>query len=210
MIWEHFFAEVLPNPRARRHNEEMVAQPNDDLPSPHSLSAAGEDFGLIYEELKSLANYFLQRERSGHTLQPTALVHEAFVRLSGRNKGASILQDRSRFLPLAARVMRHILVDYARSKGAKKRGGEMVRVTLQDFGEISLDSDDYVVALDEALTRLAGLDPRQAKVVELRFFAGLSIEETAKVLDLGTATVERDWAFSKAWLQREVERIGDV
>ena len=170
----------------------------------------GEDFGLIYIELKSLANYFLKRERSGHTLQPTALVHEAFVRLSGRSSGGGLMQDRSHFLAIAARVMRHILVDYARTRGALKRGGDMVRVTLRDFGEISLDSEDYVVALDEALIRLAQLDARQAKVVELRFFAGLSIEETASVLDLGTATVERDWAFSKAWLQREIERIGDA
>ncbi|MFK5956784.1 MAG: ECF-type sigma factor [Planctomycetota bacterium] len=190
----------------------MDDPPADGPKVPHqkSLPDAGEDFGLIYEELKSLANYFLQRERTGHTLQPTALVHEAFVRLSARSSGGSVLQNRSHFLAIAARVMRHILVDYSRSRGAMKRGGEMVRVTLRDFGEMSLGADDYVVALDEALSRLAELDPRQAKVVELRFFAGLSIEETAKVLDLGTATVERDWAFSKAWLQREVERIGDV
>jgi len=181
----------------------------DDL-SQQSLPDSGENFALVYEELKALAHYFLQRERSGHTLQPTALVHEAFVRLSGRTAGNSMLQNRSHFLAISARVMRHILVDYARSRGTQKRGGEMVRVTLIDFGEISLDSEDYVVALDTALTRLAQMDERQAKIVELRFFAGLSIQETANVLDLSTATVERDWAFSKAWLHREVERIGDA
>ncbi len=173
------------------------------------LRPQGEDFLLVYEELKSLAGYFLKRERSGHTLQPTALVHEAFLRLSDRPASPSVLQDRGHFLGLAARVMRHILVDYARSRKTQKRGGKYLRVTLIDFGEIAIDAEDYLVALDEALSRLASLDPRQAKVVELRFFAGLSIQETAEVMDLSTATVERDWAFSKAWLHREVKRLGD-
>lgn len=189
----------------------MVETPPDAslLPDQDPARAEGEDFVLVYEELKTLAGYFLQRERRGHTLQPTALVHEAFLRLSDRSSKPSLLQNRSHFLGLAARVMRHILVDYARSRGSRKRGGHMARVTLGDFGEVSLDSEDYLVALDQALTRLARFDARQAKVVELRFFAGLSIQETADVLDLGTATVERDWAFSKAWLHREVERLGD-
>ena len=184
--------------------------PTDDQPQDEdSLRPQGEDFLLVYEELKSLAGYFLKRERSGHTLQPTALVHEAFLRLSDRKSLPSVLQDKGHFLGLSARVMRHILVDYARSRKTQKRGGGYLRVTLIDFGEITLDTEDYLVALDVALSRLAELDPRQAKVVELRFFAGLSIQETAEVLDLSTATVERDWAFSKAWLHREVKRLGD-
>lgn len=190
----------------------MARNPTDpDTPRvpPSFFEEEGQDFVLVYEELKNLAGFFLRRERSGHTLQPTALVHEAFLRLSDREEADSLLQDRSRFLGLSSRVMRHILVDYARRRGAKKRGGDKVHVALNDFGEVPLESEDYLVALDEALTRLTRIDERQAKVVELRFFAGLSIQETAEVLGLSTATVERDWAFSKAWLHREVQRIGD-
>lgn len=193
----------------------MAPKPTDpDQPTPalplDAVPAAGDqDFVLVYEELKTLAGFFLRRERSSHTLQPTALVHEAFLRLSDNSAASSLLQDRGRFLSLASQIMRHILVDYARRRGAKKRGGDQVHVALNDFGEVPLENEDYLVALDEALTRLARIDTRQAKVVELRFFAGLSIQEAAEVLQLSTATVERDWAFSKAWLHREVQRIGD-
>jgi RNA polymerase sigma factor (TIGR02999 family) len=156
---------------------------------------------LVYDELRRLARRYLQQERPGHTLQSTALVHEAYLRLVDQNVS---WQNRAHFFGIAAQMMRRILVDHARSRSAAKRGDGAGRVTL-DEGLVALEQRDVdVVALDEALTNLAKIDPQQGKIVELRFFAGLSIEETSEVLHISPATVKRDWAMAKAWLHREM------
>lgn len=157
---------------------------------------------LLYSELRALAGRQMRSERADHTLQPTALVHEAFMRMVG---GEPVpWKDRAHFFAVAAGTMRRILVDHARKHGAAKRGGGGRRVTLHD--EIAADESGQVdvLALEEALTRLAAADERAAKVVELRFFAGLEIEETAEVLGVSPGTVKRDWRFAKAWLAREM------
>lgn len=156
---------------------------------------------LVYDELRRLARRYLQQERPGHTLQSTALVHEAYLRLVDQNVS---WQNRAHFFGIAAQMMRRILVDHARSRSAAKRGDGACRVTL-DEGLIALEQRDLdVVALDDALTKLSTIDPQQARIVELRFFAGLSIEETSEVLHVSPATVKRDWAMAKAWLHREM------
>ncbi len=163
-------------------------------------------FPLVYDELRLLARSYLASERSDHTLQPTALVHEAWVRLTGR--GVKPWQNRSHFLATAARAMRRILIDHARRRKTEKRGSGVKPVSIKDDLLGVADRDDYLVALDEALEDLAALDERQARIVELRFFAGLKIEEVAEVIGLSHATVERDWRVARAWLNREV-RKGD-
>lgn len=156
----------------------------------------------MYAELRRLAAGYLRSEDPGHTLQPTALVHEAFIRMIGYVPDC---HNRSEFFGLAARLMRHILVDHARARGADKRGGgQVVRLTLEEDIIGAREQDADLMALDEALVRLAALDPRKAQVVELRFFAGLSVEETAEALTLSDKTVRRDWQFAKAWLLREL------
>ena len=173
------------------------------------LSAGREDalpalLPLIYDELRRLAAYHLYRERSNHTLQATALVHEAYLRLV--NQRAVRWQNRSHFFAVAAQAMRRILVDHARARDAAKRGsGEMMLPLGEDSavgGMLSLD----VIALDDALTRLGAIDEQQVRVVELRFFAGLSVEGTAKVIGISPATVKREWSFARAWLRRELGR----
>ncbi len=159
---------------------------------------------LVYEELHVLAVHAMRRERDSHTLQPTALLHEAFFRLVGQQDAA--WQNRSHFYGIAASAMRRILVDYARRRRAVKRDGG-VRVTLQDHTAVSNSGSAHVldvIALDDALRRLEALDPRQARVVELRFFAGLEVEETARALGISPATVKRDWTFARAFLRREL------
>ena len=157
---------------------------------------------LVYGELRSRAEAQMRRERSEHTLQPTALVHEAYMRLVDQRNAS--WQNRSHFFGIAAQAMRRILVDHARRKRAGKReGGD--RVTLDaSVAEAPQRSVD-LIALDDALTRLAELDPRQARVVELRFFGGLDIEQTAESLGISPATVKRDWTFARAFLQREMD-----
>jgi len=156
----------------------------------------------VYEDLRRKAAAFLRRERPGHTLQPTALVHEAYLRLVDQKR--VVWQNRAHFLGVAAEMMRRILVDHARNRKAKKRGGSRTRVTLDEAlassGPRSLD----LVALDDALNELATLDPRQSRVVELRAFGGLSVEETAEVMEISPATVKRHWSFSRAWLARRM------
>jgi RNA polymerase sigma factor (TIGR02999 family) len=160
---------------------------------------------LVYGELRRLAHHYLQRERSDHTLQSTALVHEAYLRLAGRN--APQWQNRAHFFGIAAHVMRQILVEYARAHGAAKRGGAGVcRVTLDAALEIQQKTDVDVIALDGALDRLSELDPQQSRIVELRFFAGLTIEDTSEVMGISPATVKRDWTSARAWLHREIAR----
>lgn len=156
---------------------------------------------LIYEELRRVARAQLRRERPGHTLQATALVHEAYVRLTG--PGLPAAQNRTHFFALAARLMRQILVDHARKKQARKRGGGAV-VSLQDARFIPEIPVVDLLALDGALVELTALDARLCQVVELKFFAGLSIEETAQALKVSTATIERDWTVAKAWLYQRL------
>ena len=160
---------------------------------------------LVYAELHALASAHMRRERDDHTLQPTALVHEAYMRLMG---GSEVpWQGRAHFFGLMSRVMRRILVEHARRKGAVKREGG-ARVTL-DEGLAAAPADSFdVLALDEALGKLAALAERPARVVELRFFGGLDVDETAEVLGVSPATVKRDWAFARAFLQREIEADG--
>lgn len=167
---------------------------------PEDPDTAARLIAAVYSELHRLATRALRRERPGHTLQPTALVNEAFLKLAAQ-KGIE-WQNRAHFSGVAARLMREILVDYARKRGAAKRGG--LHVTLDDSLQISANRLDEVVACDEVLRRLEELDPRQGRIVELRFFAGLSVEEIAEVLRISTPTVKREWASAKAWLHREL------
>jgi RNA polymerase sigma-70 factor (ECF subfamily) len=155
---------------------------------------------LVYDELKRLANNYLRKERPGHTLQPTALVNEAYMRLAEQKRMK--WQNRAQFYGIAAQLMRRILVDHAREKHAEKRGGAaQQRLSITSAGEVGTAPDLDVLALHEALEELATMDPQQARIVELKFFGGLSIEETAEVLSLGHATVERDWKMARAWLR---------
>jgi RNA polymerase sigma factor (TIGR02999 family) len=158
---------------------------------------------LVYQELRRLAASYLRRERPGQTLQPTALVHEAYLRLMKDKPDR--WQNRAHFCAIAAHSMRQILIERARARGALKRGGARPRVTLDEAlvagGERSID----LVALDEALERLAALDPEQGRLVELRFFGGLTVEETADAMGISPATVKRHWTVARAWLARELE-----
>ena len=157
---------------------------------------------LVYQELHRLAHGYMGRERLGHTLQTSALVNEAYLRLIDQKK--STWQNRAHFLGIAAHMMRRVLVDYARSRGYQKRGGDAHRVDIEEAMIVSPQRAADVVALDDVLARLAEIDPRQSQLVELRFFAGLSIEETAEVLQVSPGTVMRDWTFAKTWLRREI------
>jgi RNA polymerase sigma factor (TIGR02999 family) len=158
---------------------------------------------LVYDELRSLAVAQLRRERPDHTLQATALVHEAYLRLVGQTE--STYGGRAHFMSVAALAMRRILTDYARRRQAAKREAGR-QVTLDDEAAASEDRDEEIVAVDEALERLAALSVRQARVVELRYFVGFTIEETAAALEISVATAKRDWVAAKSWLQRELAR----
>jgi RNA polymerase sigma-70 factor, ECF subfamily len=157
---------------------------------------------LVYDELRRLARRHLAQQRHGHTLHTSALVHEAYLRLVDVHQVS--WQNRAHFFAVSAQLMRHILVDFARSRQSLKRGGALQQVSLAEALEISAERGSDLVALDEALTLLATLDARQARVVELRFFGGLSLEETAEVLKVSPGTVRRDWRMAKAWLHREL------
>lgn len=157
----------------------------------------------IYDELRRLAGSYLRRERSDHTLQPTALVHEAYMKLIDQKKVK--WQNRAHFFGIAAQVMRRILMDHARKHTAEKRGGEAEKLPLEeDILVVSHGRSAELLALDEALEKLAGFDETKAKIVELRYFGGLSIEETAEVLNVSVPTVNRHWRMAKAWLHAEV------
>jgi RNA polymerase sigma factor (TIGR02999 family) len=162
---------------------------------------ASEVEPAVYNELRRLAAAYMRRERPGQSLQATALVHEAYLRLAG---AGTPWTDRQHFLGIAARSMRQILVERARARGAQKRWGGMNRVTLTETVAAAAHEDALLPALDEALARLETIDPEQAKIVELRYFAGLSIEETAAALGLSPATVKRRWTMARAWLFREL------
>jgi len=156
----------------------------------------------VYEELRRLAHHYMSLERSSHTLQTTALVHEAYERLV--NVPQVRIEDRPHFFAVCAQLMRHILVDHARSRGYLKRGGGVRMVPLDHALDVSLGRGSDVLAIDAALTELAKVDPRKAQVVELRFFGGLTVEETAQVLKISADTVLRDWKLAKLWLLREL------
>jgi len=156
---------------------------------------------VVYEELRHLAHHYMQRERPGHTLQTTALVNEAYIRLVDYRRMK--WQDRAHFFAVAAQVMRRILVDDARSHNIK-RGGGVQHVALDDVAVVSSDRTGDLVALDDAMNALARLDPRKMQIIEMRFFGGLSVEETAEVLKVSPATVRRDWSIAKFWLYREL------
>ena len=157
---------------------------------------------IVYQELRRQAERFVRQESPGHTLQTTALVHETYLRLVDQRQAR--WQNRSQFFGVAAQLMRRILVDHARARLAAKRGGAAVHLTLDEIAVETLVSDVDLLALDHALTKLAQLDPQQAKVVELRYFTGLGIEETAEALCVSPATVKREWAMARAWLKREL------
>ena len=159
---------------------------------------------LVYDELRRLAARYLRQERSGHTLQSTALVHEAYMKLVGQNNVR--WQNRAHFFGIAAQMIRRILVDYARARRAEKRGSGAEVLALDEAIALPGGKDLDLVALDDALEGLAQIDERQSRLVELRFFTGLTIEETAEVLQMSVATAKRDWVSAKAWLSREIRR----
>jgi RNA polymerase sigma factor (TIGR02999 family) len=169
-------------------------------------AALDELMPLVYDELRQLASAYLRRRDRAHTLQPTELVHEAYARLAGR-RGAS-MQHRAQFYGLAAKVMRDVLVDHARKRLASKRGGPQLRVSLSRAASVGREPEVEVLALNEALEALAETNPQHSRVVELRHFGGLTIEEAAEVMGLSHATVERYWSFARAWLRSELTAQG--
>lgn len=161
---------------------------------------------LVHDELRRLARRQMRRERGGHTLQTTALVNEAYVRLIDLSRVT--WQDRGHFFGMSARLMRRVLVDHARARGSVKRGGGANRVSLDEAVGVALERPADLLALDDALSALAAVDPRKGQVVEMRFFCGFSVEETAEALAVSPETVMRDWRLAKVWLLRELQRGG--
>jgi RNA polymerase sigma factor (TIGR02999 family) len=162
---------------------------------------------IVYEELRRLAHYHLQSERPDHTLQSSALVHEAYVRLIG---GQPVdLQNRTHFMAVASRLMRQVLIDYARNRKAAKRDGGC-RVSLSHAMDIPITRDEHLLALDRALNELARIDERQARIVELKFFGGLTSSSAASVLSISRATVDREWAMARLWLHREMRKSAQI
>jgi RNA polymerase sigma factor (TIGR02999 family) len=160
---------------------------------------------LVYDELRRIAKRYLRKERDDHTLQTTALVHEAYIRMIDQNHAN--WQNRAQFFGVAANMMRRILVDHARGHTADKRGGGIAKLSLDEAIEIADQKEVDLIALDDALNNLAELDEQQSRVVELRFFAGLTVEETAEVMKLSPATIKREWSMAKAWLHRELTKV---
>ena len=163
---------------------------------------------IVYPELRRIAGRYLRQERSGHTLRPTALVHEVYLRLFGPEHAT--WQNRAHFFAVVAREMRHLLVDYARKRNARKRSDGNVRISLIDLHATTGDYEEDLVALDEALSRLEQIDSRVSQVVELRFFTGLSERETAEALKISISTLKRDWNFAKAWLFDQLKSVPDA
>lgn len=168
------------------------------------LHARDELLPLVYRELRRRAAAYLRRERAGHTLQPTALVHEAYLRLVGQQRVA--WENRGHFFAVAAQMMRRILVDYAREHRAAKRPGAALKVALDDRVGATQPRDCELLLIDQALTELARIDPRQVQIVELRYFCGLSEQEVARALSLSRATVTRDWQTARAWLYKRMTK----
>jgi RNA polymerase sigma factor (TIGR02999 family) len=184
------------NPPSHEVTQLLIAWSNGDR------DARDELMPLVYEELRRLAHRYMGRERPDHTLQTSAQVNEAYLRLIDQREVK--WQNRAHFLGIAAQMMRRILVDYARKRSFAKRAGELRSVPLEEAVIVSPQRAAEVVALDDALSNLAELDPRKSQIIELRFFGGLSIEETAEVLGVSPGTVMRDWTLARAWLRREV------
>jgi RNA polymerase sigma factor (TIGR02999 family) len=184
-------------PRLEDVTSLLVASSNGDQEALNQL------LPLVYDELRRLADRYLHRERSDHTLQATALVHEAYLRLIDQKVSWA---NRAHFFGVAAEMMRRILIDHARGRQAVKRGSGGIKMSLDDVLEITDEKAADLIALDEALKALAAFDAQKARVVELRFFGGLSIEETASVLGVGTATITRQWRLAKAWLYHELSK----
>jgi RNA polymerase sigma factor (TIGR02999 family) len=176
------------------------------MPPDADRPGADELLPAVYGELRRLAAVYMRRERPGQTLQATALVHEAYMRLAG---GGRPWTDRAHFLAIAARAMRQILVERARARGAQKRWAGLNRVSLTESLAAGTNVDTMLPALDEALARLERLDPQQVKIVELRYFAGLGVEEAAEALGISPATLKRRWALARAWLFRELTTTDD-
>ena len=195
---------VTARPELMQPNPENSLSEFEIVGNPYDRAALDALLPSVYAELRALAGRYLRSERPDHTLQPTALVHEAYLRLSEQH-GVD-WRDKSQLFGVAAQMMRRILVNHAEARNASKRGGEVTRVTLDDSVSWGGEPEVDVTALDEALTRLARFDGRQARVVELRFFAGLSIEECGDVLDISPATVKREWTMAKTWLRDELEK----
>ena len=175
---------------------QMLIEWNDSGNAPARLMP------LVYDELRRLARAYLRRERPDHTLQPTALVHEAYLRLVDQSRIK--WQNRAQFFGIAAQMMRRILINHAEGRHAEKRGGHAPRVSLDEAVSFFEERDINLVALDEALNALAALDSQQSQIVELRFFGGLTVEEVAEVLGLSPATVKREWGSAKLWLRRQL------
>lgn len=159
---------------------------------------------IVYDELHQMAKRYMKRQDSDHTMQTTELIHEAYLKLAGNKE--TEWKNRAHFFGVAAQVMRHILVDHARSKNSQRRGGDKQRITLAENQFVSNERADEIVALDDALTRLAELDERKSRVVEMKFFAGLNFEEIAEVLQMSIITIKRDWSFARNWLSKEISR----
>jgi RNA polymerase sigma factor (TIGR02999 family) len=168
------------------------------------VEARDELLRLVYAPLKEMAGRHLQRERDGHTLQPTALVHELYLKLVEQRRVN--WNDRAHFFGVAAQGMRRILVDHARKRKAERRGGAMIPVTISDALDVCAAQEVDVIALDEALTALEKIFPQQAKIVELRFYGGLTIDETAAALSISAATISREWTMARAWLRRALSQ----
>ena len=187
----------------------MESSPTDVTLMLKRLSAGDQEavnklMPVLYDELRRLAAYYLRKERSDHTLQATALVHEAYVRLVDQREVE--WKNRNHFFGVAAQLMRRVLLDHARKHQAVKRGGPLPKVKLDDAVAMCEENAAELVALDGLLTRLSTIDPQQTRVVELRFFGGMSVEETAEVMNISPATVKREWAMAKAWFARELSR----
>jgi RNA polymerase sigma-70 factor, ECF subfamily len=190
----------MPTPEPQRLTQLLVAWSDGDQ------KALDELFPLVYDELRQVARRHMRRERRGHTLRTTALVNDAYLRLVDQRQVR--WQNRAHFFAIAAQMMRRILVDHARSKHYEKRGGGAVHVPLEEAAVLAEGKSAEILALDEALRALAELDPRRARVVELRYFGGLSNEEIAEVLKVSTNTVTRDWNMARAWLYNELNGTG--
>jgi RNA polymerase sigma-70 factor (ECF subfamily) len=169
-------------------------------------AALGELMPLIYGELRRLARRYLRQERIGHTLEPTALVHEVYLRLAG--SGDAQWQNRLHFYAVAAQIMRRVLVDHARRRNASKRGGSVLKLSLDEVRDHAAESGTDLLALDDALKSLEALDPRKSRIIDLRFFGGLTLEETAQVLGISTPTVVKETRLARAWLYHQIAATG--
>ncbi len=196
-----FFAITIPRQAGPHVSQAFVTQTLHELRDARSASV-DRLFPIIYDELRALARRYRSRERSGHTLQTTALVHEVYLKLVDQR--AADWRDRAHFFAIAAQAIRRILIDHARGRRRRKRGGGIAAVALDDVATLSACEHVDLLALDEALERLKALHERQARVVELRYFGGLNLDEVAEALGVAASTVDNDWAMARAWLRRQL------